>query len=33
LVTEALQGTDTTELTITGMIYVLLDPSGLALTQ
>ena len=33
LVTEAPQGTDTTELAITGMIYVLLDPSALGLTQ
>ncbi len=33
LVTEAPQGTDTTELAITGMIYVLLDPSALALAQ
>ena len=33
LVTEAPQRTGTTELVITGMIYVLLDPSGLALTQ
>ncbi|WP_206751486.1 hypothetical protein [Cryobacterium sp. Hh11] len=33
LVTEAPQGTDTTELAITGMISVLLDPSALALDQ
>ncbi|WP_146072791.1 hypothetical protein [Cryobacterium sp. Y62] len=33
LVTEVPQGTGTTELAITGMIYVLLDPSSLALTQ